>query len=86
MLGYKYLVFLLKIPLYEHSNENEIMQSAQPLYMEMCAAGGEVAGVRVNEQVIFMNDTAEVGEKMLRLREPLQINLPVKSSMDGVYF
>lgn len=58
----------------------------QPQYVEICAKGDEVAGVRVNEQIIFMNDTTEVGKKMLRLCELLQINLPVDSSVDGSYF
>lgn len=58
----------------------------QPLYMEICAQGGKVAAVRVNEQIIFMNDTMEVREKMLRLCELLQINLPVESSAEGSYF
>lgn len=54
--------------------------------MEICAEGDQVAGVRVNEQIIFMNDTVEVGEKMLRLCELPQIHLPVESSVDGSYF
>lgn len=58
----------------------------QPLYMEICAQGEEVAAVRVNEQITFMNDTIEVWEKMLRLCELLQINLPVESSAEGSYF
>lgn len=62
------------------------MQLLQPLYIEICPEGDEVAGVRVNEQIIFMNDTTEVGENMLRLCEPLLINLPVESSVDGSYF
>ncbi len=33
-----------------------------------------------------MNDTIEVGEKMLRLCELRQINLPVGPSVDGSYF
>lgn len=57
----------------------------QPLYMEICAEGDEVAGGRICEQIIFMNDTTEVGEKMLRLCEWLQINVPVESSVDGPY-
>ena len=57
---------------------------AQPL---CCAHEGEVAGVRVNEPVSFMNDTTKIGgEKMLRLHEPLPIYLPVESSVDGLDF
>lgn len=54
--------------------------------MEICAEGDQVAGVRVNELIIFMNDTIEVGEKMLRLCELRQTNLPVESSVDGSDF
>lgn len=51
--------------------------------MEICAPGSEVAGARVNEPVIFMNDTTEVGEKMLRPHERLPINLPEERSVNG---
>ena len=44
-------------------NQSVPTWTPQPLYMEICAEGEEVAGARVNEQIIFMNDTIEVGGK-----------------------
>ena len=46
---------------------------------------GAGAGVGVSEQVIFMNDITEVGEKMVRPHEPLLNNLPVESSVYELY-
>lgn len=42
--------------------------------------------MRVNEQIIFMNDTMEVEKMLLRLCELLQINLLVECNVDVFYF
>lgn len=59
--------------------------SRETVYGDLCRWGLRWQVLRVNEQVIFMNDTTEVGEMMLRPYESLLINLPGESTVDELY-